>query len=342
MNESIPATSKALYEALELSEIVLKDIELAQLPLANIALKVSRLARLLNDFDFQKIMQYEVGGIPCPPSGISTDDWKLALMAERTYQIKDSKTTEIKTYAHIKSIEQLEVEIESANRGIVAASDRDVSVSSANPSQFVHVPPPNSFERNSHQITVSTNTKLLSERRSFIYHYVLRKHYELKYSGIAEDLFSRIRERVDSTIGKLVPQSIQKFNAIHDNLQTENPENWANAVHSCRRILEDLADVLLPPQTEDRVKDINGKQTNIKLGQGNYKNRLLCFVDDHSTANRFTEIVGSNFSYLSDRLDSVFQASQKGTHDEIVSRAEADRYVVYTYMVVADILSLCE
>jgi len=39
---------------------------------------------------------------------------------------------------------------------------------------------------------------------------------------------------------------------------------------------------------------------------------------------------------------SVKEAAQKGTHDEIVSPQEADRYVIYTYMIIGDILALLE
>ena len=39
------------------------------------------------------------------------------------------------------------------------------------------------------------------------------------------------------------------------------------------------------------------------------------------------------------RLDSIFRAVQKGSH-AIVTQEEADRYVVYTYLVTGDILSL--
>jgi hypothetical protein len=39
-------------------------------------------------------------------------------------------------------------------------------------------------------------------------------------------------------------------------------------------------------------------------------------------------------------LDAAFTAAQKGSHADISSREEADRYVVYTYMLVADLLLL--
>jgi hypothetical protein len=48
--ETIPPSKAALREALEISEDILKNIELMELPLTNIALKASRLARLNQRF----------------------------------------------------------------------------------------------------------------------------------------------------------------------------------------------------------------------------------------------------------------------------------------------------
>ena len=49
--------------------------------------------------------------------------------------------------------------------------------------------------------------------------------------------------------------------------------------------------------------------------------------------------MGSHLSFIGDRLDSVFRAAQKGSHS-VVNKEEADRYVVYTYLTVGDILGL--
>ena len=117
----------------------------------------------------------------------------------------------------------------------------------------------------------------ISSRRAFIYTYVLKRYYELKYSGIGYDIFSRNRQQVDRRIGQLLPNTVGKFTAVYENLDLENPEDWSNAVHSCRRILQDLADVLFPP-VEDGVKEIDGKTKT--LGQGNYINRIMAYVED--------------------------------------------------------------
>ena len=84
---------------------------------------------------------------------------------------------------------------------------------------------------------------------------------------------------------------------------------------------------------------VEENRREIKLDKDHYINRLMCFTQDNSSSSRFEEIVGSHLRFLGDRLDAIFKAAQKGSHAS-VGREEANRYVVYTYMLVGDILSL--
>lgn len=338
MDVEVKPSAKALAEALGLSEDLLRAIELSQIPLTNVALMAARLARLLNDFDHQKIFEYECGGYPSSPTGVSPEVWRLADLAGRTYEKKDKE--EVKTYARLESIEKLEAQLESSKLGIDAARDPNVSISSSNPHQFVGSGGGNWAERKRLHESISEASAKLGSRRSFIYSYVLQKNLELKFSGIAGDAFSRIRLVADELIGGTVPSAAQKFVAVYENLQSDNPEDWSNAVHSCRRILQDLADHLFPATDTPRTKLVNGKEIRVSLGADNYINRLVCFTEDNSTSERSEEIIGSQLKYLGDRLDSLFRAAQKGSHATISRRDEAGRYVVYTYMLVADLLKL--
>jgi hypothetical protein len=335
----IPPTPKALDEAMVLSAEILKDIELSSISLAKIALKASRLARLLNQDIPQQIFLYEASGYPSTPDGVAPDVWKLVEMAGRTYQETDANSKAPRTVAYFESIEQLEELITAAKIGLEAAKDHDVSISSANPNQWIAAPVGNVMERQGLHTRISVSSQRLASRRALIYQYATRRHYELKFSGVAQDVFSRVREEVDFRIGKHVPSAVQKFAAVHDNLISKNPEDWSNAVHSCRRILQDLADAVFPPQTDDRTRSENGKQKHIKLGPDQYVNRLMCFVEDRNSSARFNDLVGSHLGFLGDRLDAVFLATQKGSHSS-VKRDEANRYVIFTYMVVGDILAL--
>jgi hypothetical protein len=169
MTDHIPPSRQALREALALSEEVLRNIELSELPLANIALKVSRLACLLNDFSHQKVMEYEASGYPSSPNGVVPDIYQLAVSAGREYQQKDSKSGEITNYIYTTSIEELEQELKSIEAALAAARDPDVSVSSANPNQMVWNPVGNKFERDTIRNSAARAQRSLSARRSFIH-----------------------------------------------------------------------------------------------------------------------------------------------------------------------------
>ncbi len=86
-------------------------------------------------------------------------------------------------------------------------------------------------------------------------------------------------------------------------------------------------------------KDINGKIVKIKMGADNYVNRLVAFCESQQKSERFNDLVGSNLSLLGDRLDAAFRAAQKGSHAS-VTRDEASRTVVFTYLLIGDILEL--
>lgn len=285
----------------------------------------------------KKIFNFEVSGYPSKSTGIPADIWKLVTIANRTYEVK--KKDEVKRHANIDSIEQIEYELECAKANLMAESNGSGNFSSNGnmPNFATGLSTP--AERIQLRSTVRDKAKLLAGRRAFIYDYVTSVHYELKYSSINNDIFSRVRNRVDDKIGSIVPDSVQKFTAVYENLLSDNTEDWSNAVHSCRRILQDTADSLYPPREDVQVGEGRSAKT-IKLGPDNYINRLIQYVTDNSDSERYEEIVGSHLKYLGERLDSIFKAAQKGSHDEITSQDEADRYVLYTYMVVGDILHL--
>ena len=131
--DTIPPSRQALAEALSLSAEILRNIELSELALANIALKTSRLARLLNEFAIQKIMEYEAGGYPATMGGMPPDIWQLAVAAGRKFEIPDAKTRELKPYVYMESIGQLEEQLRTVEASLTAARDPDVAISSANP-----------------------------------------------------------------------------------------------------------------------------------------------------------------------------------------------------------------
>jgi hypothetical protein len=334
----VPPSKQALDEAYELSETILRNLELGELSLAKTCLKASRLARLLNEPDMETVFIYEASGYPSQPDGIPPEVWRLAKLAGRVHIEKDDKGQSVER-ASASGVGFLEESIHLAEIRLACAADPDFAASSANPSAVLPFPTSNRLERQSIHQTALAARREVESRQAHLYAYVSRKNTELAYSRIPHDIFAAARLLVDERIGTILPQSAKKMSAIYRNLESENPEDWSNAVHGCRRLLADLADAVFPATDEVRQRTADGKELAVKLGMDNYVNRLIAFVEDQSTSARSRDVIGSNLAYLGDRLDAVNAAASKGTHSD-VSRDEANRCVVYTYLLVGDILAL--
>lgn len=331
--------SARIIECTELASEILKNFELSELPISNILLKCLRLCRLLNDQEGIKLFTYENSGYPSTPNGMPPESWRVADLAGRRYKIKEETKgkTSINEYARTELLSDLEITIEAQKIRLSAAKDPDVSISSSNPNQYVFNPKGNTVERNDIVKNIKDTQNLLQKVKGRLYNYILAIYNKLTYGNIVEDTFTKSRLIVNDKLSTICPKAIEKFVAVYDNMDSDNPENWANAVHSCRRILLDLADALYPPKDEPIV--INGKP--IKVGQDQYINRLVQFVSSKSTSETYSRIVGSNLSSIGERIDAIYNATNKGTHVE-VTKDEASRYIVHTYLLISDIISLVD
>jgi len=324
-------------ESLDLAETILSDLELSIIPLHNAYMKASRLARLLSDADQLSIFQYELSGYPSTPNGVNPDIWNLCRNAGRIYEEKTDKG-EVKEFAYTDSIEQLENSIETLKSRLDFGRPQPISISSANPNQYV-VPPGRNIQLEGNLATSLRKTiGQVSSRRQYIYRYCLDRAMELRVSTASEQIFEDYRKFVDGRISEVIPSELVKMESITTNLSSDNSEDWANALHSCRRLLHGLADKLYPPRVGENVER-SGK--NIGIGPEQYINRLVLYCEDNSSSDVYIKVVGSSLKFLGDRLDAAFDSVQKGSHSE-VTLLEARRYVINTYLLIGDILMLNE
>ncbi len=327
-----------IRECTELSSEILKNFELSELPVSKIILKCLRLCRLLGDEEGILLFTYESSGYPSSSSGLPADSWRVAGIAGRRYfkSVEENGAQKEEEFAKTQLISEIEETIAAQKIHLAAAADPDVSLSSANPYQNVYAPVGNTNERNKIVNAIKQNQNLLQKVTGKLYAYVLQIYNNLMYGNIVEDTFTHARLLVNDKLSLMCPKAIEKFVSVYSNMDSDSPEDWANAVHSCRRILVDVADALYPPQNEPVV--INGK--SIKVGADQYINRLIQFISTKTDSKTFKDVVGSDLSSIGERLDAINNAVCKGTHVE-VSRDEASRYIIHTYLLISDILSFC-
>jgi hypothetical protein len=327
-------------EALLLSDEILRNFELSEIPTQNILLKSLRLARLINDVGGIEWLRHEANGLEVDEEGFLTPAaWTAAIKSGRCYFIDDpnSKAQKPKKVerAFTESIAVMEANVITGRARMEVAYDRNVSLSSQSPYSQI-APPGNATERNGIQQLIQTNIERIEKVKSRLYQYVFNLNYELKFGEITEDIFSRKRLSVDTALKDICPEAVQKFISVYENLKSDNDEDWANAVHTCRRIIKEVADSIFPPSA--KPLEISGGKI-IKVGEDEYINRLIQYIESKSTSEKFKAIVGSHLKFIGERLDGVHEAANKGTHAE-VTLEEAERYIIYTYLVIGDILSL--
>ena len=329
-------------EALILSREILRNFELSEIPLSNIALKTARLARLLGEFDYEKAFRFEVSGYHSFSDGIPPDVAKIAQLANR-----NSTDSQGKERAYTRSIDQMVLEKTAHIEALRVSADPNINLSYSNThTDFIG----GVADRMQRQQAIRGNKKerkdildmfrvlgeQLSERKEFIYGYIMKKNIELEFGGNLYDVFLSNLELVRIRITRVVPDGVQKLNSIIENLQSSNEEDWSNAAHSCRRLLKSVADVIFPPQKENLKA--NGK--NIKAGEEQYINRLIAFVEKNKSSSTYSKVVGSQLQFLGDRLDAILNAAQKGSHHILKDKSEAEKYFAYTSLILSDILSL--
>ena len=310
-------------EALLLAEDVLSDIELSRISPTDIARKLSRLARLLNDDDGLRWLNYEIGGYP--PGTLGKYAWEAAGRSNRIVKSVNGQGS-----AYTGLVGEYAATIDASKAQMLAATDPSISISSANPHQMVYPGPGNVVERRTLRESIKQNQGILDRIMGGFHSYASTQYQKLRFGAAVETIFETIRTGVDANISKLVPEALPKLSTAFENVSTDDPEQWKNAVFACRELIKTTADALRPSGP-----DVKG----IKMGGTQYVNRLANWIENKTSSTTYRKVIKNDLEHLGARLDAVTGAGNKGTHANI-TKPEASRYVVGTYLLLRDILEL--
>lgn len=312
-------------EALKLSEELLSDIELSSIPPIAVVRKASRLARLLDDATTMNWLRYEIMGYTSTKENkLEPQAWFAAIKSKRTYFNKGME------YADTRSLSQLQAEIEAGKLQYAATADASYQISSANQYQHVYAPTGNTIERNALRQQIANNQALIDKVVGIVHDYVTTKNLELRFGAAVETAFENVRRSVDSSIVKLVPDAMPILTTALENAQTDNQIQWNNAAKACRDLIKSAADALRPAGP-----DVNG----IKMNEDSYINRLVDWIQNNIQSTTKRDLIATDLKHLGERLDAVTDSGHKGAHHD-VTKEDASRFIVGTYLLLGDILTL--
>lgn len=152
---------------------------------------------------------------------------------------------------------------------------------------------------------------------------------QLKFSGTVKNCFDILKTAVDDTLLDLNPTLAEQLMLAFKAVSSQKEEEWSQALTTCRRLLEGLADELNPASTEAT----KGRA----LTQAQYINRLWAFMDKAIESDSNKELAKSHVDFLGAWMEKTNKLSNKGVHAG-VSQVEAVKVIFHAYLVVADIL----
>lgn len=327
-----------IERALEATEQVLDGIEDQTLSTSSALLKCLKIARLLNDTVSLAWLQYEYGGYPKDQKGyIISDAWDIGNSHGRGYKNDNGEKL---IFTNLAS--ELEADIKSAKNAINNFTTSGASVSGNNAyiamntlTSSVSVSTRQLIER------ISTAEKRLAILKGKYYEYALEKNIELLFGNVAENIFSTYRQNVERGFGELSHQTILKLQAIEDKINSNNPELYSQALTTCRRLFEntsvELFNKYFPNFKGNSYKTKSGKE--IDVSGDHFRNKISAVIEFLQEKSTKKTLVGSSILYTIDWIENLSNLQNKGVHSEI-SKDDAVKCIIHTYICLGDILSL--
>ncbi|MDO7439686.1 helix-hairpin-helix domain-containing protein [Acinetobacter baumannii] len=171
--------------------------------------------------------------------------------------------------------------------------------------------------------------RLLDYIKKTAHYYLSELHNKLKFSGTVTSSFDLLKNAVDNRLLDLDPEIAEQLMLAFKSVSSNSKEEWSQALTTCRRLLESLADKLYPPTDEK----INGRTFN----QGQYLNRLWRFMDISIESKSNKEMAKTHVDYLGSWLSAEYALACKGVHAE-VTQIEATKAVFHIYLMLSDLL----
>lgn len=323
--------STRISEARSVASALLDDLEASSLSIDKILMRAKRLARLMRDTDAQLWLDYETKGYPSNFNFKSLESCEKYAISSGRYNVSEG------TYrAH--SLSELEARVYGAQ--VTLDSFSPVAVGSVK--DFLEK---NATEKMlDQQIKIQTSNKnVYSDYKSLFVSYIAGIHsyatdmyLALELGDAAQDIFEGARHEIDSFVRAHCPKAAEKIVAINERIADDSIESRTAALTSCRRLLMTVADSLFPASAKDWL-DSKGKPR--KVGEEQYKNRLLAYMAERTDSSSNEAILSSELEFLAARLDAIYDKTCKGVHVD-VSAQEARLAVIHTYLFLGEIAVL--
>ncbi|HZK72087.1 MAG TPA: helix-hairpin-helix domain-containing protein [Clostridia bacterium] len=172
-------------------------------------------------------------------------------------------------------------------------------------------------------MTTLSTIKSLAYKKASLY------HSKYAYEALPESNFEVLKKKTEDVLFEIDPEIAELLLLAFKSVSSDNQEEWSQALTSCRRFFEKLADNLYPA-TDLKLNDRS-------LTQENYINRLWAYMDRNIESKSNKDIAKKHVDLLGAYLQGLYRMTNKGVHSDL-NRFEAIKTVMHIYLLCADLL----
>ncbi|WP_243347815.1 hypothetical protein [Parabacteroides sp. FAFU027] len=313
-------------QGIKLLENVFIDLENPKNTLFNAVQKLNRIGHLLNEEDLLIWTEIELGNdkYTKPLKDLLTSirlDEKADEIARKLFLDSQAKLKELGIHlGKTISIEELEARSTKAgggleNIGFIEERYNDLVKS----------------RRNNDSIYYKSNlTTTISIVKTEAYKKAAFYHKKYAFEGLPESVFQILKTQVEDKLLDINPEIAEMLMLAFKSVSSDKQEEWAQALTSCRRFFEKLADSLYPA-TEEKI---NGRS----LSQNNYINRIWAYMDKCIESDSDRELAKSHVDFIGSYLQKLYKITNKGVHSDL-NRFDALKTIMHIYLLCADLLN---
>ncbi|MCM2474940.1 hypothetical protein HGO38_15770 [Rhizobium sp. CG5] len=299
---------------LELSRELLDDIELDRLASDKLLLKCNRLARLTGSDEIREWLGYEMQGY----NGTAEVSLRYMNLTGRWTDFKEKKGYWEPLAVHESTIEILKARIDATK---ITSVEGDWAFRVTNDTRTAHA---------SMGGRIAALTGVRSRVLGLLHTFISGIYYERQFANVAADTFETYKRSVDILIAEKAGAILIKMPSVVARLKEGDSEAVSQALTTCRRILEALADAIFPPKAG--TYEIGGNQ--ISLDASKHQNRLNAYIAQRTDSE-------SRRTRLRQNLKNLFDRVSTGVHND-VDAAEAFALFLNVYLFLGEVLSLPE
>ncbi len=306
------ARTSGLGQAKELSDAILTDLEINQLPISQILMKAKRLARLMHDSDAQKWLDYEIMGYPPVFDPVELGTCRSYYTGDRPV-LRDERTRK----PHAIGLPQLESYIHATKPDVLGTLG-------PHESQKIQI-------INRHHEMVNDFERL----KTAIHNYVTEVNIALSVGEAAEEIFEDTRRSADRFIREHCPRAGEQLLAISEKMHYYDPDAFSQAIAAVKKVLAAVADAVVPAN-EPVYRDRKGRERVI--GPDQYLNRIFSYLEQNSRHDPALSMVEAEMAYIFAKAEPA--PPEKGRIAEPLSRDDVELAIIHMYLVIAEIAKI--